>query len=144
MKWLIISIFKYRHPFHFIATFLWNYDFAPGFSKNYDFTTRLKISYIYHNLTKNFLITLKKQTYKSKFLEQKLRSSIRKQLIEVIFLSNLIIWKLKKKINESHRSARPDPGSVAQNCATEPGSSRGFSCDWTEAGSSRFLQLNFF
>ena len=60
-------ILKFRHPFHFIATLRGNYVFFPGFSKNYNFAIGLKISYIYHNLTKIFLTTLKNQLTKANY-----------------------------------------------------------------------------
>ena len=66
----------------------------------------LKFS-IYTTISLKFFLPHLNQTYKSKFLEQKL-SSIRQKLIEVIFFLNVINLNLKKKKNcsESPKSGR--------------------------------------
>ena len=107
----LYPILKYRHLFHFIATLLLKLPICPWILKNYDFATGLKISYIYHNLTKNFSYHTKKTNLQNQIFGAKTKKFNPQTINRGNLFSNLIILNLKKIIEGSRRDLG-DPAPV--------------------------------
>ena len=112
----IIYIYMFSQSLN-IATFfilsspLLKLPICPRILKNYDFFTLLKISYVYHNLIKNFSYHTQKTNLQNQIFGAKTKKFNPQSINRGNLFSNLIILNFKKKIEVSRRNLG-DPAPV--------------------------------